>query len=97
MPQETRRSFFLVGSSAKRPYLSIPGFCTCAGYCHKVAAQAEVLVCKHELAVLLSEALGVSQIEEVPEEKWAKRFAIEWDLSMFECAQPTFANTSLRA
>jgi len=81
---DSGRSFFLVGSSTKKPHLSIPGFCTCSAFCHKVAARREAIVCKHELAARLAQALSKAEVRRMSEEGWANAFSSAWMLAMFE-------------
>jgi len=83
------RSFFLVASSSRKPHLSIPGFCSCAAFRHKVASHAELLVCKHELAVMLAEALGMSVKEQIDDEQWAQRFSLAWALQTCDYGETT--------
>jgi hypothetical protein len=75
--QGTRREFFLVeASKGKQPHTVLPGFCTCDHYCKKVVGSPEVLVCKHELAVLLADALGLAHLSEHEEAEWVQKFSL---------------------
>ena len=58
--RSSRRAFHLVeGQSRGRDYTCLPGFCTCMSYCLHVASRPEAVVCKHELATLLADSLGL--------------------------------------
>jgi len=56
------------------PYVVLEGYCACRAYAFQVAA-GEELHCKHSLAVLLSEALGVVRTVELDELKFAALLA----------------------
>ena len=67
------RRFHLVGSAAKRDYCVIRGFCTCMNYAFSVASKPEALLCKHELAAELADALDLALTSEYDDEEWAAK------------------------
>ena len=67
------RRFHLVGSAAKRDYCVIRGFCTCMNYAFSVASKPEALLCKHELAAELADALDLALTSEYDDEEWATK------------------------
>ena len=74
--RESRREYFLVdGSRRNESHTCVRGFCTCLAYCHNVASRPDALVCKHELAVMLAEALGKSGHRELDDAEWAAQFS----------------------
>ena len=73
--RKSGRFYHLVdGQSRDRPHLCLPGFCSCMSYCISVATKPDSLVCKHEVAVLLSDSLGQTLQREVDDEQWASDF-----------------------
>ena len=74
--RKSQREFFAVDATSKRSHCTMPGFCTCCAYCHKVVARPEALVCKHELAVRLGVALGMVQTTELDDAAWATHFSL---------------------
>ena len=51
-------------------------------YCISVASKPDALVCKHEVAVLLSDSLGQTLQREVDDEQWASDFLHATNMSM---------------
>jgi hypothetical protein len=82
--RDSRRAFHSVESAGGRekPHACIPGFCTCKFYSINVASKPDALVCKHELAVLLADALGLSLQREVDDDAWAEEFSRATSLAM---------------
>ena len=62
-----------LGSAAKRDYCVIRGFCTCMNYAFSVASKPEALLCKHELAAELADALDLALTSEYDDEEWAAK------------------------
>ena len=74
--QQSRREYFLVdGNGRSTSHTVVPGFCTCMSYCLNVASKPDALVCKHELAVMLAEPLGMMCCRELEDDEWARRFS----------------------
>ena len=67
------RRFHLVGSAAKRDYCVIRGFL----HLHELRVQRRVapdaLLCKHELAAELADALDLALTSEYDDEEWAAK------------------------
>lgn len=77
------RVFFTVESNKSTTHLCIPGFCTCIGFCSNVAAEApHAVVCKHEMAAMLAEALGKLETQEKSDAEWSSNFQIAAALPM---------------
>ena len=74
--RESRRTYFLVeaGKGTTYSHVCFPGFCTCDHYRQRVASRTDTVACKHEIAVLLAEALSLMQQRELSDEEWAAAF-----------------------
>mmetsp|Transcript_35285 Transcript_35285/g.112301 ORF Transcript_35285/g.112301 Transcript_35285/m.112301 type:complete len:145 (-) Transcript_35285:89-523(-) len=83
---ESRRAFHLVSSAAgfkgAHPHVSLPGFCTCGSFCHKVAARPDATVCKHELAALLSAGVGKCERVDKDDAAWANELSHRLQMAM---------------
>jgi len=83
--RRSRREYFLVeGNGRGKSHTCVPGFCTCKSFCLSVAAKPDLLVCKHELAVLLAEPLGKLHNNELEDDEWAKAFSHAMTMPMME-------------
>ena len=61
-----RRAYQVRGHSSTGSYLVVPRqFCSCQSFFFEVVSKAEAAFCKHQLAVLLAEALKVSKVTHV--------------------------------
>lgn len=81
--RESGREFFVVdGNGRNKAHTCIPGFCTCMSYCLNVVTKPDALVCKHELAVLLSDSLGLALTRELPDAEWAKEYRMKMSMPM---------------
>lgn len=82
--RDSRRVFHSVESAGGRekPHTCIPGFCTCKFYSINIASKPDALVCKHELAILLADALGLSLQREVDDAAWSEEFSRATALAM---------------
>uniref|UniRef100_A0A7S3AY48 SWIM-type domain-containing protein n=1 Tax=Haptolina ericina TaxID=156174 RepID=A0A7S3AY48_9EUKA len=85
--RESRREFYTIDAKAKRSNCMVPGFCTCGSFCFHVAAKPEMLLCKHELAVRIADAVGLLQITEVDDQEWARKFSLAFALPMVNYAE----------
>ena len=75
--KESRREFFVVdGNGRNKSHTCVPGFCTCMSYCLNVVSKPDALVCKHELAVLLADSLGLALTRELAEAEWSTQFTM---------------------
>ncbi|XP_020257692.1 zinc finger SWIM domain-containing protein 7-like isoform X4 [Asparagus officinalis] len=65
--------FLVVGESRrKEEYICFPEHhCTCYSFFYDIVSRSEQLCCKHQLAVLLAEAVGVHTEETVSDERLA--------------------------
>ena len=74
--RDSKRTFHVVdGKARNETHACIPGFCTCKAYCNNVASKPDMLACKHELAVLLADALGLTLQHELDDAEWAVDFS----------------------
>lgn len=71
------REYFLVdGTGKSTAHTCLPGFCTCMSYSQSVAVEHRQLVCKHELAVLLANALDKCFARELSDAEWSSQLAL---------------------
>ena len=71
--KDSRRAFHVIDSASRgKSHTCLPGFCTCMAYCMTVASKPESLVCKHELAILLADALGITEDSVKEEAEFAR-------------------------
>lgn len=80
--RDSRREFYAVDAKAKSSHCVIPGFCTCHAFCYMVAAKPESILCKHELAVRLADAVGQLHTTELVDDEWTKQFYLAMALPM---------------
>jgi predicted nucleic acid-binding Zn finger protein len=67
------RAFWKVESTSKQTYHCFHGYCSCQAYAFRASHATEhALICKHQLAVRLVEALGTERFNEqrLPDEIW---------------------------
>lgn len=67
------RAFWKVESTSKQTYHCFNGYCNCQAYAFRTSHATEhALICKHQLAVRLVEALGAERFDEqrMPDEIW---------------------------
>eukprot|EP00966_Prymnesium_polylepis_P285206 6588174-Prymnesium_polylepis.1 len=84
----SKRKYCVIAASSQSAHCTIPGFCTCRAFCYQVAAKPEALVCKHELAVLLADALGrVQEKRDVEDDVWAAEFSLAMSAPMVAYSQ----------
>ena len=66
--KESGRLVYQVKSTGGDPYTVFPGhYCSCHSFFYDVVSRAEVVYCKHQLAVFLSDALGRTRRSKVPD------------------------------
>ncbi len=66
--KESGRLVYQVKSKDGDPYTVFPGhYCSCHSFFYDVVSRAEVVYCKHQLAVFLSDALGRTKKSRVPD------------------------------
>lgn len=70
------------GCRGAHPHVSLPGFCTCGSFCHKVAARPDATVCKHELAALLSAGVGKCERVDKDDAAWANELSHRLQMAM---------------
>ena len=93
--RESRREFFVVeGSSRNKPHTCVPGFCTCMSYCQTVVHKPEALVCKHELAVLLADALGYALVRELDDAAWSSEYILKTSVPLMAYAPQTASSSA---
>ena len=78
----SRSTFYLLDSSARTTHCVLPGFCTCQAYCFQVVAKPESVLCKHELAVLLCEALSLYQTAEYDDAEWSDKLNHQMNMGL---------------
>ena len=83
--KDSRRAFHVIDSASRgKSHTCLPGFCTCMAYCMTVASKPESLVCKHELANLLADALGMTEDSVKEEAEFARELDHRTTLPMTE-------------
>ena len=82
--RESGREFFAVEANGRNthPHTCLPGFCTCMSYCQNVASKPDQLVCKHELAVMLAQALGKTLTQTLDDAEWASKLQLATSIPM---------------
>ena len=88
LSRASRREYFLVEGSGRHPHVVMPGFCTCQFYCQHVATRPDSLACKHEIAVLAANALGLMQWRELDDDEWAREFDAAITMPMTQYPAP---------
>lgn len=64
------RVFWKVQSTSSNVYHCFSRYCSCQSFGYKVISQGEHLLCKHQLAVRLAEALGVQREQTLADDVW---------------------------
>ena len=83
--KQSGREFYVVeGNTRGKTHTCLPGFCTCTSFCISVASKPEALVCKHELAVLLADALGLTLQRELEDVDWAREYGLALTLPLMQ-------------
>jgi predicted nucleic acid-binding Zn finger protein len=89
------REYFLVeGNGRTKAHTCVAGFCTCKSYCMSVASRPDLVVCKHELAVMLADALGLTLRQELDDGEWTAQYLLATTMPMMEYDAATTATAS---
>ena len=93
--RESGRRYHIVdGHNKGQTHTVIPGFCTCMSFCTSVASRPQTLVCKHELAVMLADSLGLTLRRELDDAEWAAQYSLATTIPMMQYDANTAATAA---